>query len=195
MRRQTPSVEGISPPRGDARPGGPSRVEPGALHAGDGAVVAGHGGDQRRQTPDGRAFAVAKLGVIAQRREAALQEPPGAEMRFSVRAVDGAATRPETARRLLRVVRVARGRRSPRNEVRDKLQGEEGPRLVERRAQRRRARAVADDIQQVAMLGRRGIGELAGLPRRGEPHEERAPAGAVEVARDPVAASAATRPH
>ena len=56
--------------------------------------------DQRRQASDGRAFAVAKLGVEAQRREAATRETPRMEIAFRVGAVDGAATPPEAARRL-----------------------------------------------------------------------------------------------
>ena len=66
-------------------------------------------------------------------------------------AVDGAATPPEAARRLRRVVgaTLARGRRS--------RQGEEGASLVERRAQRRRAEPMADEVEQVAMLARSRI--------------------------------------
>ena len=55
----------------DVRPGGRRGIEPSALHTVDGAVVAGHGGDQRRKTAQGRAFAVAKLGMEAQCREPA----------------------------------------------------------------------------------------------------------------------------
>ena len=61
--------------RGDARLGGRARIEPGALHAEHGAVVAGHGGDQRREPAHRRAFAIAKLGMEAQRREAAARSP------------------------------------------------------------------------------------------------------------------------
>ena len=117
--------------RRDARLGGRAGVEPGALHAGDGAVVAGHGGDQRREAAHRRAFAIAKLGVEAQRREAAARETPRLEIAFRMRAVDGAAAPPQAPRRFRRVVgaALARGRRS--------RQGEEGAGLVERRAQRR----------------------------------------------------------
>ena len=117
--------------------------------------------------------------------------PRDAEVALRLRAVDGAATRPETARRFRGVVRVARGRRRLRSAVRRSREREEGARLVERRAQRRRAGAVTDDVEQVAV---RPIGRIGPLPRRAraaEPHEERAPARAVEVARDPVAALAA----
>ena len=51
------------PGRRDARRGGPARIEPGALHAEDRAVVAGSirtgdGGDQRRKSAHGRTVAV-----------------------------------------------------------------------------------------------------------------------------------------
>ena len=148
---RAPSSDGATPALVGER-----GVEPGALHAEHRAVVAGHGGDQRRQPAHRRAFAIAKLGVEAQAGEPAAREPPRLEVAFGVRAVDGAATPPKAARRLGRVVGVAlaRGRRS--------RQGEEGASLVERRAQRRRARAMADDVEQVAVLARCGIGELAG---------------------------------
>ena len=81
------------------------------------------------------------------------------EIALGVRAVDGAATRPETARRFGGVVGIARalarGRRS--------RQGEEGAGLVERRAKRRRARAVAHEVEEVAVLAG---GRVGPLPRR-----------------------------
>ena len=100
-------------------------------------------------------------------------------------AVDGAATAPQAPRRFRGVVGIplARGRRS--------RQGEEGAGLVERRAKRRRAQAMADDVEEVAVLARRGVGEFPRRAGAGEADVERAPAGAVEVARDPVAALAA----
>ena len=121
----------------------------------------------------------------AQRREAAARETARMEIALRVGAVDGAATPPEATCRLRRVVAVAlaRGRRS--------RQGEEGARLVERRAQRRRVHPIADDVEQVAV---RPLGRVGPFARRAgscEPDIERAPAGAVEVARDPVAALAA----
>ena len=169
----------------DARLGGPSRIEPGALHAEDGAVFAGDGGDQRREPAHRRAFAIAKLGVIAQRREAAARQPASVQVALGMAAGDGAALPPQAARRFGGVVgaAAARGRRS--------RQGEEGARLVERRAQRRRAGAVADEVEEVAVLAGRGVGPLARRSRAGEADEERAPAGAVEIARHPVAAELA----
>ena len=126
------------PRRSDVRLGRQAWGEPRALHAADGAVGAGHGGDQRRQAAHRRAFAIAKLGVVAQRREAAARETAGVQIGFGMGSIDGAATPPQAARRFGRVVAVAvaRSRRS--------RQGEEGAGLVERRAQRRRVDAVAD---------------------------------------------------
>ncbi len=117
--------------RRDARLGGPARIEPGALHAEDGAVIAGDGGDQRREPAHGRAFAIAKLGMEAQRAKRQRDEAARVEIGFGVGAVDRAALPPQAARRFGGVVvgPAARGRRN--------RQGEEGARLVERRAQRR----------------------------------------------------------
>ena len=144
----------------DARLGGPARIEPGALHAEHRAVIAGHGGDQRREAAHGRAFAIAKLRMEAQRREAASREPASMQIALGMATGDGAALPPQAARRFGRVVvaAAARGRHSPRIAVRGRLQGEEGARLVERRAQRRRADAVADEVEQVAVLPARGVG-------------------------------------
>ncbi len=152
--------------RGDGRLGGRAGIEPGALHAEDGAVVAGDGGDQRREAAHRRAFAVAKLRVIAQRRETAAREAPGVEITLGMGGVDGAAAPPQAAGSLCRVPGCVRGSRIPGTgpgTVRGRLQGEEGARLVERRAQRRRARAVADQIEQVAV---RAPGRIGPLPRR-----------------------------
>ena len=118
----------------------------------------------------------------AQRREAASQESARAEIALGVGAVDRAALPPQAARRFGGVVvaAAARGRRS--------RQGEEGARLVERRAQRRRAGAVADEVEEIAVLAGRGVGPLAGEAGTAEADEERPPAGAVEISRHPVAA-------
>ena len=118
----------------------------------------------------------------AQRREAAARETPCQEVRLGVGAVDGAAAPPQAARRFGRIVCVGLARR------RRSRQGEEGARLVERRAQRRRVRAVTDDVEQVAVLARRGVGEFPRRAGAGEADVEGAAAGAVQVARDPVAA-------
>ena len=162
-------------------------------NVGDRTVAAGDGGDQRREPAHCRAFAVAKRGVEAQRREAAARQTPRMQIAFGMAAVDGAAAPPQAACRLGRVVGRVRSRRqrSPRIAIRDRLQGEEGARLVERRAQRRRAGAVADQVEQVAVLPRCRIRPATGLAGAGEADEERAPSGAVEVAADPVTAEPA----
>ena len=71
--------------RRDARLGGPARIEPGALYAEDGVVVAGDGGDQRRKPADAIAVAVAKLRVEAQCREAAARKRCGVPTFLSIR--------------------------------------------------------------------------------------------------------------
>ena len=111
----------------DVRLGGQARIEPGALHAVDGAVVAGHGGDQRRKTAQGRAFAIAKLGMEAQCREPAARESAGVEVGLGMGAADGAATPPGDGGPLLlrRSSRptpaepAGRGRRGPRRAPRE----------------------------------------------------------------------------
>ena len=155
------------------------------MDAPDGAVVAGHGGDQRRQAADGRAFAVAKLRMETQRREPAAREASGPEVRFGMGAVHRAATPPQAARRFGGVVvaRIARSRRS--------RQGEEGAGLVERRAEGRRVRAMTDEVEQVAVAAFGCVGPLAGDAGTVEADEEGAAPGSVEVARDPVAPLAA----
>ena len=77
-----------------------------------------------------------------------------------------------------RSARFARARRS--------RQGEEGTGFSERRAQRRRAAAVADEIEQVAMFRGCRVGPFSRYAGAGEADEQRAPLGAVAVAGDPV---------
>ena len=116
-----------------------------------------------------------------QSREPAAREASGAEIGFGVGAVYGAAVPPQAARRFHRVVRFAPARR------RGGRQGEEGAGLVERRTQRRRVDAMADDVEQVAMGPDGRVGPLPWRAGAVEADVERAAAGAVEVARDPVA--------
>ena len=137
----------------------------------------------------------------AQCREPAACQPARVQISLGMGAGDGAALPPQAARRFGRVIAVAcarrrrspriADRRSPRIGVRARRQGEKRARLVERRAQRRRVHAMADEVEQVAMNSRRGVGPLAGDAGTGEADEERAPAGAVEVAGDPIAAQLA----
>ena len=66
--------------------------------------------------------------------------------------------------------------------MRGRLQGEERARLGERRAQRRCNRAVADEVEQVAVRPGRCIRPLARYAGTVETDEQRPPAGAVEIA-------------
>ena len=77
--------------RGEVRLGRTVRIEPGAVHAADGAVVAGDGGDKGGAAEDRGAFAVAELGMEAERREPAAGEAAGPEIGFRVSAVHRAA--------------------------------------------------------------------------------------------------------
>ena len=134
--------------------------------------------------------AMPAAGAKPERREPATRQAAGAEIGLCVGAADRPALPPQAARRFGGVIRAAesRRRRRPRIGVRGRLQGEEGARLVERRAQRRRAGAVTDEIEQVAVFGGRGVGPAARDAGTVETDEQRSPAGAVEIARDPVAA-------
>ena len=164
---------------------GRERIEPGALHAGDGPVASGHGGDQGGQAAGPVVLAVAQRRVKAQRREAAMREPPGAQVAFRVGAVDGAALAPQAPGRGAGVPACAT-KRSRRCRQRQK-----GSRLGERRAQRGRSRAVANDIEQVAVFAGGGVGPFAGRARAVQAHVQRAPAGAVEIPGHPITALAA----
>ena len=94
-----------------------------------------------------------------------MREPPGVEVRLGVASADGAATPPKAAGRFGGVVsvRLARARRS--------RQSEKGAGLIERRAQRRRIGAVADEIEQIAMLPCRRVGPFARNARAGKADE------------------------
>ena len=171
--------------RGDIRLRRSARVEPRPLHALEGAVVSGDGGDERRQAAEAGAVAVAQGGVETQRREAAAVDGAGLEIVFGVGVVDGAALPPKAARRpraiiAAAVVRAGRAR-----------QGKERARLVERRAQGGRADGDAHDVEQVAMLACGGVGPLADRAGRREAEEKRAPPRAARVAGDPVSAAPA----
>ena len=102
-----------------------------------------------------------------------------------MRAIDGAATPPEAARRVGAVVAFGAG-----NGLR-RRQCEEGARLGEGDAERARARGDADEVEEVAVLPRRGVGPLAGNAGGSEADEERAPPGAANVAGGPVPALSA----
>ena len=130
-------------------------IEPRAVHAGNGPVGAGHGGDQRRQAAHAAAVAVEERGVEAKRREAAAVDCPGTQVGLGMGAVDGAAALPQAASRFRPVVGVGtaiegRGR-----------QGEEGASLGEGGAERARAGGDADEVEQIPVLAGRGVGPLA----------------------------------
>ena len=94
-----------------------------------------------------------------------MREPTGVEIGLGVGTADGAATPPQAAGRFRGVVsvRLARARRS--------RQSEEGAGLMERRAQCRRIGAVADKIEQIAMLPGRRVGPFSWNARAGKADE------------------------
>ena len=171
-------------------------IQPCTQHAADGVGIgafprtgafpraAGDGGDQRGQAAHAAAVAVEQCGMEAECREAAAGEPAGVKVRFRMGAVDGTAAAPQAPRRLGGVVGVARARN------RRSRPGEESAGLIERRAKRRRADAVADDVEQIAMLARGCIGEFPRRTGGREADVEGSAVPAVEVARDPVPAPA-----
>ena len=83
---------------------GPLGVEPGTLHALDGAVIAGNGGDQCREAVDAIVVAMDEIGMKPQGREAAMADGAGVQVGFRMGAIDGPATPPEAACRFFTVV-------------------------------------------------------------------------------------------
>ena len=79
-------------------------VKPGALHALDGAIIAGDGGDQCREAVDAVISTIDEIGMKPQRREAAMADGAGVQVGFRMGAIDGPATPPEAARRFLTVI-------------------------------------------------------------------------------------------
>ena len=79
-------------------------VKPGALHALDGAIIAGDGGDQRREAVDAVIAPMDEIGMKPQGREAAMADGAGVQIGFRMGAIDGAATPPEAARRFFTVI-------------------------------------------------------------------------------------------
>ncbi len=106
----------------------------------------------------------------------------GPEVRLGMRAVDGAAAPPEAARRLAGVVGPVR-RRCRRSRQRQECAG-----LGHGVAERHVAHAVTDEVEEIAMGSLGGVGPLAGNAGGREADEERAPAGAANVAGGPVPA-------
>ena len=163
--------------------GGCLGVEPGTLHALDGAIIAGDGGDQCRQAVDAVITSMDEIGMKPQGREAAMADGAGVQVGFRMGAIDGPATPPEAARRFLTVIAAGviaaiggGGRR----------QGKEGAGLLHGVPQRCSAGVQTDEIEQIAMLVGRGVGPFSGYAWRRQTHEERAPLGAACVADSPV---------
>ena len=102
----------------------------------------------------------------AERGEAAAVDRPGAQIGLGMGAVDGAAASPEAACRLAPVVAVGTGRGGQRRHR------EKGVRLGKGGAERARAGGDADEIEQVAVLGRGGIRPLSGHAGRRKADEE-----------------------
>ena len=93
MPSPTSSVPAVGAPKRTAKPwtrpsalrgrgtgalAGRTGIEPGAVDAGNAAVGAGHGGDQRRQAAHAIFVAMEECGVEAERGEAAAVDRPGA---------------------------------------------------------------------------------------------------------------------
>ena len=69
-------------------------IEPSALNALDGAVIAGNGGDQCREAVDAIVVAMEEIGMKPWGREAVMADGAGVQVGFRMGAVDGPATPP-----------------------------------------------------------------------------------------------------
>ena len=155
------------------------------MHARDGAVGAGDGGDKGRQAANPAAVSVEQRGVETERRETALVDRPCPEIGLGVGAVYGTATPPQAACRFRPVVGVgAIGDGHCRH-------GEEATGLRKGGAKRAQAGGDADQVEKIAVLTGGGIGPLSENAWRREADEERAPLGAANVAGGPVPALSA----
>ena len=72
-------------------------IEPGTLHAFDGAIIAGDGGDQCREAVDAIVVTMDEIGMKPQGREAAMADGAGLQIGFRMGAIDGPATPPVAA--------------------------------------------------------------------------------------------------
>ena len=132
-------------------------IEPGAVHALERAVVAGHGADQRGEAPPGaRSGPVGKRAMKPQCREPAAVNGAGAKIRLGVGVVDGTAPVPEIPGGFGAVVGVVIGS-GGRNRLR-----QEPARLGERLAQRGRSGGEPDEIEQVAVFPGGRVGPFPG---------------------------------
>ena len=89
---------------GEVGLGGSLGVKPGTLHALDGAIIAGDGGDQRREAVDAVISTIDEIGMKPQGRKAAMADGAGVQIGFRMSSIDGPATPPEAARRFLTVI-------------------------------------------------------------------------------------------
>ena len=107
--------------RGDVCLGGFRGIEPGALHAEQGAVGSGDGGDERGHVADALSFAVAQCGVVAEGRKWAGSDASGLQIGLGRGVPQGLAVLPEPARGcdgvVCVVVRGGRARRGEREEA------------------------------------------------------------------------------
>ena len=74
------------------------------MHALDGAIIAGDGGDQCRHAVDAVICTMDEIGMKPQGREAAMADGAGVQIGFRMGAIDGPATPPEAACRFFTVV-------------------------------------------------------------------------------------------
>ena len=133
--------------------------------------------------------------VVAQPRRGDRGEAPVSEVGRGRRAGDRPPRPEQTARGLRRIAR----RRNPEIPVCPRHRGresQEGARLDDRLAHARQAARETDEIEQVAMLARGGVGPMARGARAGgwtvQAHVEAPPRAVGDVADAPVAAAAAS---
>ena len=141
-------------------------------------------------------LAIVDGGMVAQGGPVELSgDTSGAQIGLGRRTGNGAAGMEQATGGLRRSARRRLQLRSPDRLGRAR-QGEEGARLVERVAQGAKAAIERDQIEEIAMLAGRGIGPFAGSAGTGvgtvETDIEAAPGRVPDVARDPVAALAAS---
>ena len=74
------------------------------MHALDGAIIAGDGGDQRRQAVDAIVVAMEEIWMEPHRRETAMADGTSIKVGFRMGAIDRPATPPKAACRFFTVV-------------------------------------------------------------------------------------------
>ena len=186
--------------RRDRRFAGRPWIEPGAVRTGHRAIERRDRRDQRGPgIPSPVTAVVIAAAIPAARVEAEgltapqIVDPAGAKVGLGQGAGERLGHGPEPARRFGRALR---GGRSWRGRRFGAGQREEASRLLGDLAELAQPAALADHVEQVAVLGRGGISPTPGGPGTGvrpaQPHEHR-PAGRVaDVAHRPVATLAST---